>query len=254
MSLQGTTQAYQPLANTYLALAPSCGDKVFGTNVNYCDLVQWGIYDGQENDTRVLSMYIQQRDQYQNSVFAADKKAADTTDAVSYSTAPSNQRTTVWSLLSSLPQLSTFKKILERSGWKDYINQANELYKVTLFAPSNSAFKDTAIEHTPLENMNRNNLRLIGQAHTLPFAFEQSAAYGRKLRLYTTLDAFSVFLDGTGEITPSLSFYSQQPEPQLLNQRYPMPYKRINIVQGYYTNNGALYEIDGVFEPQVVLN
>ena len=254
MSLQGTTQAYQPMASTYIALAPSCGDKIFGTNVNYCDLAQWGIYDGQEYDPKVLGMYMSQKKAYQNSVLGQDKLASQTTDPVSYSTAPSNQSTTVWSLLSSLPQLSTFKKILERSGWKDYINHANPLYKVTVFAPSNQSFKDTAIEHTPLENWNRNSLRLIGQAHTLPFAFEQSSAYGRKLRLYTTLDAFSVFLDGTGEITSGLSFYSQQPEPELLNQRYPLPYKRINVVQGYYTNNGALYEIDGVFEPQVVLN
>jgi len=251
-SMQGTTQAYQPLADTYIALAPSCGDKIFGTDINYCNLVSWGIYDGQENDPRVLQSYLKQQNNLNKSVFAADQQAWDTKSPTSYSNSASNQDTTVWSLMKSLPQLSTMARICERSGWKDYIDRANPLAKITVFAPNNQAFQTTQFAHVPYEQWNKNDLRLVGQAHTLPFAFQQSDAIDRKLRLYTSLDSFSVFIDGTGEVSDKLNFYI--PPTHMLSYRYPNPLKRINVVQGYYTQNGALYEIDGVFQPQVYIN
>ena len=249
--LYGTTQAYNPIAGTYLALAPNCGDKLFGTNIDYCNLVKWGIYDGQENDPEVLKQYLKQRDSQYESLFQQGVAAEKTTSPTSYSMAPSNRETTVWSLLSSMPQFSTFKKIIEKSDWFQYINQANDLYKITLFVPNNKAFEKNGWQNLNLDSWNKNNLRAIAQGHTLPFAFQQDSAYNRKLRLYTALETFSVYIDGTGEVSPKLNFYV--PPDKMLNLRYPNPLKRINVLQGYYTNNGALYEIDGVFEPEVIV-
>ena len=255
-SLQGTTQAYQPMASTYIALAPSCGDKIFGTNIDYCDLVNWGIYDGQENDPRVLRKYLKDVHGEQTQLFQAGKQAIRQSNQqntpTSYNTSPASQSTTVWSVLESLPNVNMMKKILAKSKWMDYITNANPLYKITLFVPTDQAFQSTSLAHIPYENWNANDLRLIGQAHTLPFAFEQNSAYNRKLRLYTSLDAFSVYLDGTGEVSDQLNFYI--PPNEMLAFQYPQPLKRINILQGFYTNNGALYIIDGVFQPQVIIN
>jgi hypothetical protein len=249
-SLQGTTQAYQPMGSTYIALAPSCGDRLFGSGIDYCNLVGWGIYDGQEKDPRVLQKYLNDENRDLKALTklgsAAMIQAADENSAVDYSSSISNQTTSVWSLLQSLPQLSTMKKLVERSGWDKYISSANSLYKITLFAPTNQAFASSPIAY---QHTNPRDLRLIAEAHTLPFSFDQNSAYGRKLRLYTSLEAFSVYLDGTGEVQNNLNFFI--PSNELKAFTYPKPLKRINILQGYYTNNGALYEIDGIFEPQV---
>jgi hypothetical protein len=241
-SLYGTTQAYNPLDSTYLALAPSCGDKIFGTNINYCDLVRWGILDGEENDPRVLDLYESQQAQ-KTSVFKNfAKERKDTTSGA----------TSVLSLLNQLPELSNFREAVYRSGWNKYIDQASDLFKVTLFAPLNSAFPKLA-PRKPLWNGIvggvESDLRAIMQAHTLPFGFEQSAAYNRKLRLYTALPSFSVFMDGTGEVRENLNLYTVSND--LLTLQYPEPIKRINVGQGYYTNNGALYVIDDVLRPNL---
>ena len=241
-SLYGTTQAYNPLDSTYLALAPSCGDKIFGTNINYCDLVRWGILDGEENDPRVLDLYESQQAQ-KTSVFKNfAKERKDTTSGA----------TSVLSLLNQLPELSNFREAVYRSGWNKYIDQASDLFKVTLFVPLNSAFPKLG-PRKPLWNGIvggvESDLRAIMQAHTLPFGFEQSAAYNRKLRLYTALPSFSVFMDGTGEVRENLNLYTVSND--LLTLQYPEPIKRINVGQAYYTNNGALYVIDDVLRPNL---
>lgn len=250
-SLSGITQAYNGLASTYLALAPNCGDKIFGTDINYCDLVQWGIYDGQENDPKVLAMYDRQRKASQNSVLLANAQAVQTTSPTSYSWSPSNSNTTVLSILDQLPQASTFRKLVYKSGWDKYVNSANDLYKVTLFAPINEAFMKDGWQNISLEGWNKNNLRSIAQAHTLPFAFEQEQAYNRKLQLTTSLETFNLYVDGTGEVRPTVNFYI--PPNKMLELRYPKPLQRIEIIQAFYTNNGALYLIDGIFDPDVIV-
>ena len=250
-SLYGTTQAYQPMASTYIALAPECGDNIFGTNVNYCDLAKWGIYDGQEMDPKVLNAYVTQRERGKNNLLIAADKSLKSTDPISYSLSVSNQSSTVWGMIEQLPQLSTFRGLLKRAGWDQYINSANPYFQVTVFAPTNDALKNTAYTHSPVENWNSYNLRVFGQAHTLPFAFDQTQAYQRKLKLHTSLETYSVYLDGTGEVSSKLNFYV--PPDRLLNLRYPDALKRINILQGYYTNNGALYLIDGAFDPEVIV-
>ena len=239
------------MASTYIALAPECGDKLFGTNINYCELTKWGIYDGQENDPQVLKKYLQDKDKAEKSLFTLGMEAAQTNSPTTYSLSASNQSSSVWSLLQTFPNLSKFASIVRRSGWDSYLDSANDIYKVTVFAPSNQAFTSDGWQNIDLSNWNTNNLRTIAQAHTLPFGFEQESAYNRKLRLYTSLDAFSVYLDGTAEVSNKLNFYI--PPDKMLNLRYPKPLKRINILQGYYTNNGALYVIDGVFEPEVIV-
>ncbi len=249
-SLFGTIQAYQPLASTYLALAPECGDKIFGSDINYCNLVKWGIYDGQEYDPKVLQAYKQQQKQSKDSILFFGSEAMDTYAPTSYSTSPSNQSTTVMSVLNQLPNVKTMQRVLRESGWENYLNQANDLAKVTLFVPTDEAFFNSTYMFVPNDKWSPNNLRALGQAHTLPFAFDQSAANDRKLRLYTSLPSYSLYLDGTGEVSKQLNFYI--PPDVMLNLRYPQPLRRINILQGFYTNNGALYIIDGVFDPNVL--
>lgn len=248
-SLFGTVQAYQPMASTYLALAPECGDKIFGSNINYCNLVNWGIYDGQEYDPAVLNKYKSQQVSYENSLITNGIPAIDTFAPTSDSASLSNKSVTVYSLLKQLPHLSTMASIVEKSGWVDYLNSANDNFKVTLFAPSNAALKNTL--YSDYKMWNSNNLRAFAQAHTLPFAFEQSSAIGRKLKLYTSLETFTVFIDGTGEVSDKLNFYI--PSNKMFNLQYPYPMERINVVASYYTNNGALYEIDAPFDPQVIV-
>ena len=249
--LYGTTQAFNPIAGNYLALAPSCGETVWGTGIDYCDLTRWGIFDGQENDPKVLRAYSQQAEKTGKSVFNAIRQAQATTSPTSYSLSAGNRRTTIGSLLEELPHLSKFNELVKRSGWTDYINNADALYKITVFAPNNSAFLKDGWENIDLARWNPNNLRSIAQAHTLLFGWEQDTAYGRKFQLYTALPSFQLYLDGTGEVRDTLNFYI--PPNRLQTLQYPKPQKRINIIQGYYTNNGAIYEVDGIFNPQVIV-
>lgn len=249
--LYGTTQAFNPIAGNYLALAPNCGDTIWGTTINYCDLTRWGIFDGQENDPAVLQSYAAQRTKASKSVFDAVREAQATSSPTSYSLQAGNQRSSIGKLLDEMPQLSTFNALVKKSGWLDYIDNTDSLYKVTVFAPNNDAFKKNGWENLSLEKWNKNNLRSIAQAHTLPFGFEQETAYGRKLQLYTSLPSFQVFLDGTGEVRDTLNFYI--PPNRMQTLQYPAPLKRINLVQGFYTNHGALYEIDGIFNPNVIV-
>lgn len=250
-SLYGTTQAFNPIAGNYLALAPNCGDTVWGTGINYCDLTRWGIFDGQENDPKVLQAYASQQNKTSKSVFQAIREAQSTNSPTSYSLAAGNKRSSIGTLLEELPQFSKFNQLIKRSGWNDYIDNSDALYKVTLFAPNNNAFLKNGWENIDISKWDKNNLRSIAQAHTLPFGWEQETAYGRKFQLYTALPSFQVYLDGTGEVQNNLNFYI--PPNRLQTLQYPAPLKRINLLQGYYTNNGALYEIDGIFNPNVIV-
>ena len=232
-SLQGTTQAYNVLDSTYLALAPNCGDKIFGTNINYCDLTRWGIVDGEENNLAILNEYLQYR---KNSVLNFPPPSEPS---------KSSQSTSVLSMLDNIPSVSNFRAAVYTSGWATYLDKASTLFKVTLLVPVNSGFDVTNLRKDP------NDLRALMQAHTLSFGFEQEAAYDRKLRLYTTLPSFSVFLDGTGEVSNKLNLYTVSNE--LLTLQFPKPIKRINILQAYYTNNGAVYVIEEGLTPEYVM-
>ena len=254
--LYGTTQAYQPMASTYIALAPECGDSIFGSDliggkkINYCDLVQWGIYDGQENDPYVLALYQSQNMGLEKSILRQDLLASQTTAPTSYSVNASSQPTSIMSLLKSLPQASTFYKMVMKSGWNKYFDRSTEHAQATLFVPTNKVLEQSIYSQIPLENWNANNLRVLAQAHTLPYAFDQTAAYQRKLKLATALPTFDLYLDGTGEVSDKLNFYV--PKQDMLTLRYPTPLQRINIIHGYYSNSGNVYLIDGIFDPQVI--
>ena len=241
-SLYGTTQAYNVMADTYIGLAPTCNDKLWGTDINYCDMVKWGIYDGQEDAPYVRELYLRQRNGCHGSLCKAKTN-------VHYDMQKSSSPTTVWSLIATHPQLTKWKKICEKAGWDAYLQEQNEITQVTAFCPTNDAISDEWMFYlTTLPNL---SLRPLTMAHTLPFTFEQESARGRKLRLYTSLETFSVYIDGTGETSATFNFYI--PKDTMLNFQYPTPLDRINIVQGYYLNNGAAYIIDGVFKPTNVI-
>ena len=245
--IYGTTQSYDGLAGTYLYLAPSCGDKLFATNINYCDLTNWGIYDGQENDPKVLAIYQSQRKK-------CTTNTCDTVDTTKYqnatSIAPGNAKTTVWSFMQRLPNLSKWCKLVKRANFESYLNSINDITYVTVFAPTDDALTDDWM--TFFNNTDKGTLRTYIQVHTLPFFFDQRQATDKKLRLYTSLETFSLYVDGTGEVSNRLNLYI--PKEEWLNFRYPEPLKRMNIGQAYYANNGALYLLDGVCKPNVAVN
>ena len=238
--LYGITQAYNGLTDTYLALAPSCGDKLFDTNINYCDLVNWGIYDGQEQVPNVLDMYKQQGTTCSDGLCGTSQ-----TDYDSVST----DGTTIWSVLKRLPNASKWRQFVVRTGLDAMCQLQNGITQNTLFVPVDEVIPDSWMKK--ITTVPGNALRPLVQAHMLPFAFDQEQAKARKLRLYTSLDTFSVYIDGTGEVTSGYSFYV--PSTQMKNFRYPQPLQRINIKQGYFTQNGAIYLIDGMFAPPIVL-
>jgi hypothetical protein len=259
-SLYGTTQAYNGLANTYLYLAPSCDDKLFGTNINYCSLSQWGIYDGQEADPKVLNMYKAQTQACNNGLCSTalgdmlkdqQEKDAFTKSMSTITLNGSTQKSTVYSLLQRNPKLSKWRKIVERAGFVPYINSMNGNYRVTMFAPTDDQIPDEWMVKLPY--MAPNTLRPLCLAHTLPFFFDQRDATGRKLKLYTSLTnpTYAVYIDGTGEVRNTLNFYV--PPEEMLHVSYPQPMERIDLLQGWYGNNGALYEIGGMFSPSVVV-
>ena len=240
-SLYGTAQAYNAIADVYLSLAPTDDDRLFGTDVKYSDLARWGIYDGQEEDPVVLNAYFQQRKGSVQSLLSVGSKAAE-----SFKIKLNSNPSTVAGLLASLPDTQLFAGMVEESGWSEYLNGVNENYRVTILAPTNEAIR-RALANGSLQSVIPT--RDLVKAHTLPFTVEQSQAIHRKLKLYTTLEGFEVYLDGTGEVKKTLNFY--KPHDTFNTLTYPKPLDRIDVKQVYYTNNGALWVIDGVFEPLV---
>ena len=178
-SLFGTTQAYNGLADTYLYLAPSCDDKVFGTNINYCNLSNWGIYDGQEGDPNVLNLYQSQMSSCNKGLCKAGlgELIKDSKEKEAFQKAMSTitengstQKVTVASLLSRNPRCSKWKKIVEKAGFMPYIDKNNGQYQVTMFCPTDNVIPDEWMSKLPY--MAPNTLRPLCLAHTLPFFFD----------------------------------------------------------------------------------
>lgn len=239
-SLYGTNQAYQALSDTYLALSlDENGDKIFPTNIKYNDLVEWGIYDGQERDPFVVNEYMRQQ---QNCIGSLCKEEEKTMSDYSLST-------TVWNTMMNMSEISKFVALCHRSGWNRYLNDPNSLSKVTIFAPINQAIPDTWIEK--MNVMNGNSIRPFMSAHTLPFAFKIEQAKGRKLRLYTSLNTYSIYVDGTGEVEEGVNIYV--PKTTFNTLSYPTPFERIHILKVIYTQNGTIVIIDGICKPQVIV-
>ena len=241
-SLYGTTQAYQAISDTYLALSLGCDDKIFGTDIPYCNLVDWGIYDGQERDPYVLNMY--QKQHKKQSDFCTDPLCKKQYESLDLSSS-----TTVWNIMQSLPECSKFTSICYRSGWNQYLNQSNPLSKVTIFVPINQSIPDDWLER--MKSLNGNTVRPFCKSHTLPFALEIEQTKKRKLRCYTCLDSFSIFIDGTEEVEPGVTIY--EPKDTFNTLTYPTPLRRIHILKTIYTQNGTIMLIDGIFKPKVLV-
>jgi hypothetical protein len=244
-SIQGTDSGYSAISGIYLKLAPECSDTIFGTDINYCQLVEDGtkkngflkgrFVDGQENDPEIIAKYQQLKENF-------NKKL--TSQIQLKPKAPS----TVYDLLHIIPNVSEMLKLVDMAEYGEYLQTPSYL-PITFIAPINSALSNAT--STWLKTKSKGILKSLLKAHTLDYILVPKTIENRLLRIYTKNQSFYFTADGTGKFKNYINFY-QEPTV-MLNYQYNLPYDRFKVVATYVTDNGILYLIDGIFSPQMIL-
>jgi hypothetical protein len=224
----GYDTAYSVISDYYLNLAPNCNDKVFGTNVNYCNLVKSGIVDGQENDPAILNKY--------ESLYKSLHKSINAQPV-------SDSEVTIKSVLEDLPNTSVYRSSIQQTGWDKWINTSKN---ITLFVPSDQSFSNAY--RTWLNSKNIAVTRDVLKAHTLPYKLEHEDVQDRLIRVNTMKDSFSFMFDDTARVLPYANVYT--PSYAMMAYTYPHLENRIKVLETYEIPNLAtIYVIDGVFKP-----
>jgi len=237
----GTDTAYSAISDYYLNLAPSCDDTIFGTNINYCDLVKFGIKDGGENDPLMLNAY----QSFNNSL-----KKSFQNQSKGDQTPLAGQEVNIYDIISEIPELSIYKSLLDQTGWDQFVQVSD---KITLFAPTNTALQNAL--NTWLSSRNIAVLRDLLKAHTLPYKLEYEDVQDRLLLLNTLKPTFKFYFDDTNTKTAYPSLYTNTYE--LRHYKYPIPESRIQVVKTFEAGDtgkspqvsSTLYIIDGLFNP-----
>ena len=274
-SLFGSDQAYQAMANDFLSLSLDRSDRLFGTSfasvngqgpldhgVNYAQFVSTQkIVDGEENNPRIVSDYIQKVKQLQQTVDGLQGNFPTSTDEPS-----------IYDLLSTFPELEWIKSLVDAGN---YAQELNGEHKLTFIAPTNeilknsvntwlkvkgfSPYSEPANFHQPVQPYKTkyipselglpdwHYIRELLKAHTLRYVLRPDDIFNRKLEVYTAHENFNFIADGTGRIKPELNFY-QRPV-YTLNYEYPVPTDRFTVKKIFDGKNGVLYVIDGMFSP-----
>jgi hypothetical protein len=283
-SLFGSDQAYQAMANDFLSLSLTDTDRLFGTSfasvngqgplsegVNYAQLVKTQqIVDGEENNPRVVSDYIQKVNDIKSHTRKMESDLAKSS-ILSCPDVPS-----IYDIISKAPQLSEIRRLIDAC---DYQNVLGSGEKVTFIAPTNDIVQQSLLTwlkvkgfspYSPPANLSEPvqpyatkfipselglpdwyALRDILKAHTLRYELRPQDIHHRKLELYTAHDGFSVIVDGTGRISHEMCFY--QKPVFMLNYQYPLPMDRFRVERIFECSNGVLYVIRGMFSPQITL-
>ena len=206
----GTDTGYSVLAGDFYSLALDCSDKIWGTNINYCDLVQtMKITDGMENDPQVLDSYVKLRDGCYNSLVQRTNNYMNNYDDETYTMAKDNvtsehYKTNIFQLLKRIPEASIFTDLCEKTGWSGRLMRSGERDKMTVFVPTNRAFREAA--STWLSIQDPKMIRELLKAHTADYALEWKSMIGRLLEIYTYKEGFSFISDGTGRFKEKSTF------------------------------------------------
>lgn len=244
-ALNGYDTGFSSISENYLYLAPGCTDNVYGTNVNYCDLVRTtGIWDGQESNPAVLKRFSD-----------AQQKEYNYMQANKQPVLQGETKTSVIDLVARHPRLKKYNSVLNMCP--DLKKKFHESFFITLFAPNDKAF-DSANWIKQLKNdsvfgLNVYNARArtLLKSHALDFTLSQEVLMGRNTMVNTMNEPYTFLIDGTGNISKNLVVYNTH---TVLRDgiQYPKPYNMYRITETYITDNGVVYVIDGVLEPFVI--
>ena len=243
----GVDTAYSAISDYYLALAPNCDDTIFGTNVNYCNLVKTGIVDGQENDPAIVYGFQNYTKGVQKSFDKAVKQQpiADTP-------------VTILSILKDNPETMLFSQLCDLTGWSEYLKATRDL---TVFAPTNSSLQNAL--NTWLSVGDTSTIKEVLKAHTLKYNLNYPDLQNKLLKLTTVKEGFNFFIDDTNRHTLYTNVYTKS--YHFNNFTYPLPEVRIPLLKAFTTNGGwgqshldsngtsgsnaTVYIIDGIFKP-----
>jgi hypothetical protein len=242
-STQGTDTAYSAIAGNYLALAPECSDTIFGTNINYCQLVKDGtkkngflngkFVDGYEDNPDVINAYLQLKHEFNQNLsknIKLEKKPPKT----------------LYDIIHMVPEASEIAKLMDKIGYGDKLQSHRY---ITFIAPSNNALNKA--RDTWLKTDNKYILKNLLDAHLLNYMLSPKNIQTRLLKVNTVNPAFWFVADGTAKFTSDMNFY--QTPYTLLNNEYSLPLDRFKVEKIYMTDNGVLYIIDGMFSPDTIL-
>jgi uncharacterized surface protein with fasciclin (FAS1) repeats len=244
----GVDTAYSAISDYYLALAPNCDDTIFGTNVNYCNLVKTGIVDGQENDPAIVYGFENYTKGVQKSFDKATKHLSQVAE----------QPVTVLSILTDNPETSLFKQLCDLTGWSEYLKATRDL---TVFVPTNNSLQNAL--NTWLSIGDTSTVKEVLKAHTLKYNLIYPDLQNKLLKLNTAKEGFTFYIDDTNRHTPYTNVYTKS--YHFNNFTYPLPEVRIPLLKAFTTNGGwgqahlsangtvnsnaTIYIIDGIFKP-----
>lgn len=234
-SIHGTDTAYGAIGKNYLSLALDCSETLFGTDVNYCNIVHtMKLKDGQENNPEVIKAYTELRDSFNyqlaQSIPIDTKKIPDT----------------IYDCLQLIPECSEVVK------WIDSVQYGPQLsmnYPTTFIAPVNDIINSS--KKTWLRTKQKGILRALLKAHTLDYILSPTSLEGKMLRISTKCKPFSFIADGTRQITKDCTFF--QESVTLLSNEYNRIRDRFKILKIIVTTNGIIYIIDGIFSPENIM-
>ncbi len=254
-SIHGTDTAYDAMADDFLALAPSCTDNIFGTGsgitkgnaINYCDLVQsMRITDGQENNFSILQDYQNKRQQCKSDLLSKQLQKQQIDNDMGYLYSSNRERTTnVMDIIQKFKDISLFNDLLSYTSWNIYLRESTN---VTVFVPLNSWINRA--QQTWLKNKSMTRIKDVLKSHTCNFVLNTSRMINKRLEVYSMYEPFSFVVDGTGETMETINVY--QRSNVLLDNQYPNPYNRFSIVKAFETDNGNVFIIDGMFNPEII--
>ena len=234
-SIHGTDTSYGAIDKNYLALALDCSETLFGTDINYCNIVHtMKLKDGQENNPEVIKAYTEWRDHFNyeiaKSIQVDAKKTPDT----------------IYDCLQRIPECSEIVKWINSVEYGQHLSMN---YPTTFIAPINSVILYS--QKTWLRTKQKGILRALLKAHTLDYILSPTSLEGKMLRVSTKCKPFSFIADCTHKITKECTFF--QESVTLLSNEYNRIRDRFNILKIIVTKNGIIYIIDGIFSPENIM-
>jgi hypothetical protein len=241
----GTDTSYSAMSSDFLALNLDNSDTIWGTGygitkgnkINYGDFIHsMNATDGDETNYGMLQGY-QDKRKYYSELLRQKTKAK----------VPAIR--TVYEIVRTFPQLSEFVKLLDLSGWDNYVKTNDPNAKVTLIVPTNKAILEAKSSWFHMSDPQM--IKEFLKSHTCSFSLPFDAMVGRKLEVYTKREGFSFYADGTGQFMPELNFYQKGVYQK--DWMMPIANQRFKVVKSFETDNGMIYVIDGCFSPGVLI-
>jgi hypothetical protein len=227
----GTDSGYASITDNYLYLNVNDSDRVYNSNISIGQLQRENIPEDFFEDYRILSQLTQ-----------ANMECRSTIPQLTFQDPVSSTKATIYDLLSTYPELSECKKLVDSAGY------GPELMKpyTTFFAFTN---KNAGLASLWLKQFNTLGYqRELLKVHTLPFTAEPDMLKNRVIKLFNKSEGNELYVNGK-----AIPMYLYADSKQLNGVSYSPPMIKNNILGFLTCDNGALYILDRPLYPDLII-